>query len=107
MRDIIVRTSALADALSREDALIRGRAARALAAIGPNANPAVAKLTECLSDQDSQVRAYAAFALGQIGKAAEPAVDELVKTAFDSDVVVRRASIRAATPPTRGVQALL
>ncbi len=76
-----------------DDAETRWRAARALAAIGPPARPAVGTLIKVLEDSDPMVRAYAAHAIGKIG----PGEDEkketiaaLVQRAVDKSNLVRR-----------------
>ena len=94
------QASAAVPALSKvaslgQDAESRWRAARALAAVGPKAGPAVGALLQALNDQDPLVRAYAAHAMGNIapGIAADKkdaVVKALVKLAVDPNKLVRR-----------------
>jgi HEAT repeat protein len=64
--------------------LIRYRAARVLARIGPDALEAVPALVRHLNDVDISVRREAARALGQIGPQAAEAVPPLIE-ALKSD----------------------
>lgn len=54
-----------------------------LAAAGPAATPAIAKLIELLKDSDPVVRRLSAYALGEIGPAAKSAVPAM-KAALDN-----------------------
>jgi cyclophilin family peptidyl-prolyl cis-trans isomerase/HEAT repeat protein len=84
--------TALGDLLEDRSALVRARAALALASVqDQNAAPA---LVEALGDEDARVRAYAAFALGQLPQmsgAVERALIEHLDS--DPDTLVR---VRAA-----------
>lgn len=87
-------------------------AARALAAIGPDASAAVPALIEALSDPDPSLRRAAAQTLGSIGPAAQAAAPALVAQFADPYGVVGSiaaealGSIGAAAVPTL-VEALL
>src|SRR6185295_15765811 len=69
---------------------VRREAARALARLGRNAEPALTALIAALSAQDRTVCAQAARALGHLGAAARPAVDRLQDLSKDSDILVSR-----------------
>jgi HEAT repeat protein len=82
--------SKLAEQLKTGQAEQQIQAAKQLAALGSEAEPALPALTEALQSDDSQVRAYAANAIGQIGQAARQVAPELIKLMTDEDAVVRR-----------------
>ena len=67
-------------------AFLRDSAARALAAIGPDAKAAVPALAQALHDDAREVRDDAAVALGRIGEAA---VTELVNALADKSPEIR------------------
>ncbi|MCA9212305.1 MAG: HEAT repeat domain-containing protein [Planctomycetales bacterium] len=69
----------LVKSLDDPNPLVRYRAARILAKIGPDAFAAVPALVKHLSDVDESVRKEAARALGQIGPQAADAVPELIR----------------------------
>ncbi len=69
----------LVDALANRDEQVRAQAARALARMGPTAEPAVDELIIALRDSNEEVRRNAARALGQIGPAAKTAIPALIE----------------------------
>ncbi|XWK86878.1 MAG: HEAT repeat domain-containing protein [Phormidium sp.] len=79
----------LTAALQDKDEQIRGGAAFALGAIGPEAKTAIWQLIIMLKDEDEQVRLDAAVALRRIGS---PAVSALVEVLKDENVLVRRGA---------------
>jgi HEAT repeat protein len=66
-----------------DDAAFRVEVQLALAAIGPEAAPAVVELTKSLSSDDSEIRGTACYALGKIGPDAAAAADELQRCQQD------------------------
>lgn len=70
--------SALQEALQDESPRIRAAAADALAAIGPEAKPAVMDLARLLEDADRDVRFYAAASLDELGTVADEAAATLI-----------------------------
>jgi len=82
--------------LSGENAEARIGAAKALGAMGPDAEPAVPALTKNLYHFVPDVREAAAWALGQIGPGARPAVPVLITVLLaDSSVHAREEAARA------------
>ncbi|MBE9225179.1 HEAT repeat domain-containing protein [Phormidium sp. LEGE 05292] len=79
----------LTAALQEKEQQIRGGAAFALGAIGPEAKTAIPQLIVMLKDEDEQVRLDAAVALRRIGS---PAVYALTKALKDDNVLVRRGA---------------
>jgi esterase/lipase superfamily enzyme len=79
--------SALADHLDKSEAETDLTIARALAAIGPQAAPAVDKLLAALAsdDQDNDIRILAAIALGNCGPAAQSALPALTRLLNDGE----------------------
>jgi HEAT repeat protein len=75
--------------LKDKNAVIRRRAANALAAYGPDAKAAVSALVEALGDGDDQVRAPVIGALVRVGPAAQPA---LVKAVHHTSPTVREGA---------------
>lgn len=73
----------LVETLQDPDRDVRAQAARALARMGPRAEPAIPALIAALNDSDKEVRMGAARALGQIGPAASEAVPDLIKAIKD------------------------
>lgn len=73
----------LVETLQDPDRDVRAQAARALARMGPRAEPAIPALIAALNDSDKEVRMGAARALGQIGPAAAEAVPDLIKAIKD------------------------
>ncbi len=71
--------------LQDSDPVLRTRAAKILARIGPEAQPSVPMLVAMLNDGDEEVRKSAAHALGQIGPAAAEAVSALVRAAAEAN----------------------
>jgi len=67
-------------------------AIQALAAMGPEAESALAELVAALSATETDIRAAAAQALGKIGPAARPAEDALRKALNDPGRQVRQAA---------------
>lgn len=70
---------ALIEALNDPSPIVRGRAIRIIARIGPDAAEAVPALIERLRDDDETVRIAAARALGQIGPGAKAAIPVLMQ----------------------------
>ncbi len=86
--------SAFAAALSDPDPVIRGNAAGQLAAIGPDALPALPALADDLEDPDPYVRACVAEALFEIGADA-PVYFPVVRTLLTSpNARVRSVALR-------------
>jgi HEAT repeat protein len=86
----------LIDFLSADQAAFRAAAARALAGLGPQASPAVAKLRRALAhDFDLTVRCRAAEALGRIGPAAAVAVEDLAQALWHPHRPLRLRAARA------------
>lgn len=79
----------LVQTLADPDPAVRLAAARALAAIGPEAERSVPALIRALEDRDEAVRQAAARALGQIGPSANEAVPALLR-------VLREEAVRHA-----------
>lgn len=73
----------LVETLQDPDRDVRAQSARALARMGPRAEPAIPALIAALNDSDKEVRMGAARALGQIGPAASEAVPDLIKAIRD------------------------
>lgn len=73
----------LVETLEDPDREVRAQAARALARMGPRAEPAIPALIAALNDSDKEVRMGAARALGQIGPAAAEAVPDLIQALKD------------------------
>lgn len=69
--------------LQDPDRDVRAQAARALARMGPRAEPAIPALIAALNDSDQEVRMGAARALGQIGPPAAEAVPDLIEALKD------------------------
>jgi HEAT repeat protein/outer membrane protein assembly factor BamB len=86
---------ALRRALSDEDAMVAGDAARALGALGHRASPSVGALVETLSHEDPYVRIYAAEALASIGPKAAAATKDLARAVGDPIPGVRWAACEA------------
>ena len=86
---------ALRQALSDEDAMVVGDAARALGALGNRASPSVGALVRTLSHEDPYVRVYAAEALASIGPKAAAATKDLAKAVGDPIPGVRWAACEA------------
>lgn len=80
----------LVQALNDPEPAVRTAAARALAAIGPEASQATPALMQALDDRDHQVRVAAARALGQIGPAAHEAVPALLQVLREEAIRQRR-----------------
>lgn len=77
-------------ALSDAEPAVRTAAAKALAAIGPDASRATPALMRALDDRDERVRVAAARALGQIGPAAHEAIPALLQVLREEAVRERR-----------------
>lgn len=86
---------ALRQALSDEDSMVAGDAARALGALGKRASPSVGALVRTLSHEDSYVRIYAAEALASIGPKASAATRDLATALSDPIPGVRWAACEA------------
>ena len=86
---------ALRRALTDEDAMVAGDAARALGALGKSASPSVRALVDTLSHEDAYVRIYAAEALASIGPNAAPATNALAEALGDPAPGVRWAACEA------------
>jgi outer membrane protein assembly factor BamB/HEAT repeat protein len=86
---------ALRRALSDEDSMVAGDAARALGALGKRASPSVGALVKTLSYEDPYVRIYAAEALASIGPKAGAAVKDLARALGDPIPGVRWAAAEA------------
>ena len=91
--------SALIQALSDEDEVVRANAAEALGEIG---EPAVPALIQALSDEDEVVRASAVVVLGEIGEPAKEIVPALIQALSDESMSVRASAVlmlgQIATP---------
>lgn len=77
-------------ALSDAEPAVRTAAAKALAAIGPDASRATPALMRALDDRDDRVRVAAARALGQIGPAAHEAIPALLQVLREEAIRERR-----------------
>ena len=66
---------------------VRAEAARALAALGPAAEPALDDLIPLLTDGNDEVREAAAYALGRLCTQPEKVVPNLMETLDDRDLV--------------------
>jgi HEAT repeat protein/outer membrane protein assembly factor BamB len=86
---------ALRTALSHEDSIVAGDAARALGALGKSASPSVGALVDTLSHADPYVRIYAAEALASIGPSAVTATKALAEALRDPVPGVRWAACEA------------
>jgi outer membrane protein assembly factor BamB/HEAT repeat protein len=86
---------ALRRALTHEDAVVAGDAARALGALGKRASPSVGALVATLSHENAYVRIYAAEALASIGPSAAKATDALAEALGDPVPGVRWAACEA------------
>jgi len=86
---------ALRHALTDEDSIVAGDAARALGALGHRASPSVGALVKTLSHEDAYVRVYAAEALASIGPKAAVATEDLAKAVGDPAPGVRWAACEA------------
>ena len=86
---------ALRRALSDEDAMVAGDAARALGALGKRASPSVGALVKTLSHDNPYVRIYAAEALASIGPSAATATSALAEALSDPTPGVRWAACEA------------
>jgi outer membrane protein assembly factor BamB/HEAT repeat protein len=86
---------ALRQALSDEDSMVAGDAARALGALGKKASPSVRALVTTLSHEDPYVRVYAAEALASIGPKAAAATNDLARVVGDPIPGVRWAACEA------------
>jgi HEAT repeat protein len=86
---------ALRRALTDEDSVVAGDAARALGALGQRASPSVGALVSALSNADPYVRIYAAEALASIGPKAARATRALARALDDPVPGVRWAACEA------------
>jgi len=86
---------ALRRALTDEDIMVAGDAARALGALGQRASPSVGALVKTLLHEDPYVRIYAAEALAVIGPNAGAATEELARALGDPIPGVRWAACEA------------
>ncbi len=86
---------ALRRALTDDDAMVAGDAARALGALGAKAGPSVAALVTTLSHEDPYVRVYAAEALASVGPKADIATRDLAAALSDPAPGVRWAAAEA------------
>ena len=86
---------ALRRALSDEDEVVAGDAARALGALGRRGSPSVGALVKTLSHRDEYTRVYAAEALASIGPLAAAATNDLAKALADPIPGVRWAACEA------------
>jgi HEAT repeat protein/outer membrane protein assembly factor BamB len=86
---------ALRRALSDEDPMVAGDAARALGALGERASPSVSALVKTLSHEEPYVRVYAAEALASIGPPAARATNALAEALGDPVPGVRWAACEA------------
>lgn len=82
---------------------VRSAAACGLAAIGPDAVPAISELCRCLTADDDGLRDVAAVALGKIGSPAIPALQRMRQ--FSNPLVVDAAvsALNAIGPPDASV----
>ena len=86
---------ALRRALTDDDSLVAGDAARALGALGERASPSVGALVDTLSHEGPYVRVYAAEALASIGPRAASATNVLAEALGDPIPGVRWAACEA------------
>jgi HEAT repeat protein/outer membrane protein assembly factor BamB len=86
---------ALRRALTDEDAMVAGDAARALGALGTKASPSIGALVKTLAHADPYVRVYAAEALASIGAIAASATNALAEALSDPIPGVRWAACEA------------
>ena len=86
---------ALRRALTDEDSMVAGDAARALGALGRSASPSVDALVNTLSHANPYVRIYAAEALASIGPNAAKATNALAEALGDPVPGVRWAACEA------------
>ncbi len=86
---------ALRRALTDEDVVVAGDAARALGALGKRANPSVGALAITLRHEDPYVRIYAAEALASIGPKATSATQALATALRDPIPGVRWSACEA------------
>ncbi|MCI0441631.1 HEAT repeat domain-containing protein [bacterium] len=86
---------ALRQALSDDDSMVAGDAARALGALGEKASPSVRALVMTLSHENPYVRIYAAEALASIGPKAGAATNDLARAVSDPIPGVRWAACEA------------
>jgi HEAT repeat protein len=77
------------------DQLARLAAAKAIAAIDPKNDTAIATLVEALKDKTGKVRRRAAQSLGDLGPRAKSAVGTLINATKDSDPTVGWAAVDA------------
>jgi HEAT repeat protein len=85
----------LIEDLGHGDKLVRRNAAKALALMGPKAEPALSVLTKALEDYEPAVRYHAASALGHIGPAAQDSKYALMQALQDKDHGVRVQAAQA------------
>ncbi len=78
---------------------VRAEAARALAALGPVAEPALDDLVQLLGDTNDEVRLAAAYALGRLSMQPEMVVPNLMEALDDRDLVRPAAVAIAAYGP--------
>jgi HEAT repeat protein len=81
--------------LKVEDPVVRAEVLFVLAAIGPQAEAAVAPVTSALSDKDRDVMLTAGYCLGKIGPPAKAAVPELKRLLTSEDKIVKLTGIWA------------
>ena len=81
--------------LSNRVSAVRAEAARALATLGPAAEPVLDDLIQLLEDEKDDVSAAAAYALGRLGMQPEKVLPNLV-LALDERPLVRRAAAAIA-----------
>jgi HEAT repeat protein len=86
---------ALRRALTDEDSVVAGDAARALGALGGRVSPSAGALVDALSHEDPYVRIYAAEALASIGPNAVKATNALAAALGDPVPGVRWAACEA------------
>ena len=93
----VVDTAALAQQLKDKDPIIRLKAARELAKLGPTGKTALPALKEALKDPDEDVVTAVKRAVQAIGDEAPDPVAALVKQLKDKDPIVRLKAIRELT----------
>ena len=87
--------AALRRALSDEDSMVAGDAARALGALGRRASPSVGALVKTLSHENAYIRIYSAEALASVGPDAAAATNDLARAVVDPIPGVRWAACEA------------
>jgi HEAT repeat protein len=89
------RVDGLIDQLGHADVKVRRAAARQLADLGREAEPAVPALNDAITDQDREVRRLAIHAISQVGPQADSFLQTLINALDDDELSVRLAAALA------------